>query len=115
MVILIYRTEPHKRQNKKSQNNLGKAASPPFTQKIPRLQWDAPHLGLPFPPTIYTPSNTLIPRLIPLTIQNGIRIQSAALPQYTFRTDRQTDKKTDRPTDGIGDNSPRALNYTVLY
>jgi len=30
----------------------------------------------------------------PSTIPNGIRIQSAVLPQYTFQTDRQTDTHT---------------------
>ena len=39
------------------------------------------------------PSNTSIPQLTPFTTPNGIRIQSAVLPQYTFRTDRQTDRK----------------------
>jgi len=85
---------------KKSQSNLGRAASPALTH---RLQWDAPRLPskLPFrlrrsPP----PSNTPVPRPTPLTTPNGIRIQSAVLPQYTFRTDRPTD----RPTDKTGDN-----------
>jgi len=45
------------------------------------------------------PSNTPILRPTPLIIPNGIRIQSAILPQYTFQTDRQTDRPTDRPTD----------------
>ena len=43
-------------------------------------------------PKYTTPSNTPIPRSIPLTISNGIRIQSAVLPQYTFQTDRLTDR-----------------------
>jgi len=34
------------------------------------------------------PSNTPIPQLTPLTTPNGIQIQLAVLPQYTFRTDR---------------------------
>ena len=46
-----------------------------------------------FPSMITTPSNTLIPRPTLLTIPNGIRIHSAVLPQYTFRTD--TDRQTD--------------------
>jgi len=37
-------------------------------------------------------TNTPIPRLTPLTTPNGIRIQSAILPQYTFWTERQSDK-----------------------
>jgi len=40
------------------------------------------------------PSNIPIPRPTPLTIPNGIRIQSAVLPQYTFRRDTQTDRHT---------------------
>jgi len=76
-------------------------------------------------------SNTPIPRSTPLSTPNGIRIQSAVLPRYTFRTDRQADKSygtmrhrhldkhpgmtirltvcerdaTDRPTHVIGDRS----------
>jgi len=42
------------------------------------------------------PSNTPMPRPTPLTTPNGIWIHSAVLPQYTFRTDRQTDQPTDR-------------------
>ena len=50
-------------------------------QKLPLLlQWSPP-----------------IPWPSPLTIPNGIRIQSAILPQYTFRTDRPTDGLGDRP------------------
>jgi len=36
-------------------------------------------------------SNTPIPRPTPVTTPNGIRIQSAILSQYTFRTNTQTD------------------------
>jgi len=50
------------------------------------------------------PSNTPIPRQTPLTIPNGIRIQLAILPQYTFRTDRQTDKPV-----GLSQNSVETL------
>jgi len=39
--------------------------------------------------TITTPSNTPIPCPTPLTTPNGIRIQSAVLPQCTFRTHTQ--------------------------
>jgi len=51
-------------------------------------------------------SNTPILRPIPLTIPNGIRIHSAVLPQYTFRTDRPTDRHTD-----LGDRSVRWAVY----
>ena len=47
----------------------------------------------------WTPSTTSIPQPTLLTAPNGIRIQSAVLPQYYFQTDRQTH----RPTHGIGD------------
>ena len=39
------------------------------------------------------PFNTPIPPLTQLTTPNGIRIQSAALPQYTFRSDAQSDRQ----------------------
>jgi len=43
------------------------------------------------------------------TTPNGIRIQSAVLPQYTFRTDKQTDRQM-----GSGVNYvPRALTLTL--
>ena len=51
----------------------------------------------PFPFDDYNPS-TPIPQLTPLTIQNGIWIQSAVLPQYTFWTHRQTNWPTDHQT-----------------
>jgi len=61
------------------------------------------------PSTITTPSNTLIPCPTPLTTANGIRIHSAVLPQYTFRTHRHAR----RLTDGISNRSiPVAL---MLY
>jgi len=44
----------------------------------------------PIPWVTWTPSNTPIPRPIPLTIPNGILIQSAVLLQYTFQSDRHT-------------------------
>jgi len=58
------------------------------------LQWGAPHLPpkLPFPLRQSSlPSNTSIPQPTPLTTPNDIQIQSAVLPQYILRTDRQTD------------------------
>jgi len=52
------------------------------------------------------PSNTPMPRPTPLTRVNGIRIQSAVLPQYPFRTDRHAH----RLTDGLGEKPvPRLL------
>ena len=58
---------------------------PKFTPKLPLPLRRSPPL-----------SNTPIPRPTPLTTSNGIRIQMAVLPQYTFRTDRQTGRQTDR-------------------
>jgi len=49
----------------------------------------------PSPSTITNPSITPIPWPTPLTTPNGIRIQSAILPQYTLRTDRPTDRQRD--------------------
>ena len=72
--------------------------------------------NFPFPLMITTPSNTPIPRLIPLTVPNGIWIQSAILPKYTFRF-RQTHRHTlaHRPTDGIDDGStPLVLTLAIL-
>ena len=64
----------------------------------------------PSPWGMRTPSNTPIPWPTPLITPNGIQIQSAVLPQYTFQTDWQTD----RPTDGIDDKCvPRAFTLTV--
>ena len=50
----------------------------------------------PSPSTIITPSNKPIPRPTPITIPNGIRIQSANLPQNTLWTDWPKDRQTDR-------------------
>ena len=78
----------------------------PITQ--PRISY----IGTAMPRVLYVtlcwlsyspPSNTPIHRPTPLAIPptplttpNGIRIQSAVLPQYTFRTHRQTNRPTDR-------------------
>ena len=67
----------------------------------------------------WTPSTTPMPWLTPLTIPNGMQIQSAVLPQYTFRTDRPTDRQMDTHTqthtDGLGDRSETwALTLTRL-
>jgi len=37
-------------------------------------------------------SKTLIPWLTPLTTPNGIHIQSAVFPQFTYRRDRETNR-----------------------
>jgi len=101
------------------QSNLGRVAS----QSPCWLQWDASNLpqNCPFPSTMTTTSNTPIHRQTPLTIPNGIRIHSAVLPRYTFRTERQTDRQTDRPTrhshrptDGLGDVVRNMIVYALI-
>jgi len=57
-----------------------------------RHQIDALHLSL-----------DAVATSAPLNVPNGIQIQSAVLPQYTFRTNRQT--HTHRSTDGLGNSS----------
>ena len=87
-------------RNKSFQSNLGKARrSRTTTQQSTRywLQWNVPKFTaktVASSSTITTPSNTAIPRPTPLTTLNNIWIQSVTLPQYTFRTDRQTDRPT---------------------
>ena len=82
--------------------DLGRAACPQW------LQWDAPNSPPKLPLPLRrspSPSNTPIPRPNPLTIPNGIRIQSAffhnTLPGHTH-------------TDGLGDRSLIAVSYTHL-
>ena len=67
------------------------------------FQWDDQNSPPKLPLSFYDhhPSNTPIPRPTPLTVPNGIRIQSVVLPQYTFRTYQPTDWLTD----GIDDSS----------
>jgi len=73
--------------------------SPLVTMGYPKVT----HKTAPSPFMITAPSNTLIPRLTPLTTQNGIRIHLAA--------ENFPDRLTDRPTDRI-DN--RALTLAIL-
>jgi len=57
------------------------------------VSWDAPYLPPKLPIPLRrspSPSNTPIPWPTPLIIPNGIRIHSAILPQYTFRTEGTT-------------------------
>ena len=111
-----------KRKNNKSQSNLGTAASPPLTQRIPLVAMGCPHLSPKLPLHLRRspfPSNTPIPRPTPLTTPNGIQIQAAVLPQYTLRhadrpTDRQSDRQTDRPIDGFDDKSVQTPAYALL-
>jgi len=64
--------------------------SPFVTIGCPKCTPKSAHSFQRWPPQ----SNAPIPRMIPLTIPNGIRIHLAVLPQYTFWTDRHT--QTDR-------------------
>jgi len=103
--LLVYtarttKSEATKIENKKSQSSLGRAVSPPlmaenkYTTKSLLVTVGCPIFTLKTAPShrrsIY-PSNTPIPRPTPLTTPNGILIQSAVLPLYTFGTHTQTD------------------------
>ena len=58
-----------------------------FEQRV--AVWNAPNSRTKLPLSLRRsppPSNTPIPRPTPFTTPNGIQIQSAVLPQYTFRT-----------------------------
>jgi len=98
------------KQNKKSQSNLGRAASSPLTSenknatKSPLVTMGCPTFTpkLPLPlRRCSAPSNTPIPR------PTGIQIQSAIFPQFTHR-------QTDRPTGGLGDNSVPTPTHALL-
>jgi len=94
----VYRTSP-------LQSNLGRARRRPHC--LQRNALNSPPKTAPSPSTITTPTyNTPIPRPTTLINRNGIRIQSAVVPQYTFRTDK--------PTDGIGD-SCVSRAHTLYY
>jgi len=74
---------------------IGKIASLShnYATKSPLVSMGCPTFthNCPFPFNVYHPeSNTPILWLTP----NSIQIQSAILPQYTFRTDRPTDTHT---------------------
>jgi len=88
---------------KKSQRDLGRAASPPLTAennyatKFPLVTMRCSIFNTNCPPsTISTPSNTFIHRPTPLNTQTD---PISRFPQFSHRTDRQTDRLTDRHTD----------------
>jgi len=94
LVSLIYTALCHKHKNKKSQSNLGRAASPPVTAennyatKSPLVT-----MGCPIYPKTALPFDDLHSNLIHPSLDrphsNGILIHSAILSQYTFRSHRQ--------------------------
>jgi len=92
--------------NKKSQSSiLEQPHRHPSHRESHWLQWDALHLPPKLPlPLRWSPlpSNTPIPRPIPLTTPNGIHMQSAIFSQY-------------RHTHGISDRPVRIPTYTLLY
>ena len=78
-------------ENKKSQSNFGRVASPPLMHRIPLVTMVRPTFNsktAPSSSTISTPSNTPILRPTQLSTPNGIQIQSAVVPQFTVQTDR---------------------------
>jgi len=83
-VICNARNVVHKLESEKSRVakaplvTMGRPKFTPFPSQLLPLRRSPP------------PSNTPIPRPTPLITSNGIRIQSAVLPQYTLRTDRPT-------------------------
>jgi len=80
------------------QSNLGKA---PHSRTTTQQSIDYNGMSPNSPPKLLfplwwspPPSNTAIPQPTPLIALNNIWIQAVILPQYTFRTDRQTDRHT---------------------
>jgi len=105
-------------QNKKSESNLGRAASPPLTAenayatKSPLVAMGCPTFApkLPFPFDDFHPSVDQ-PHLPP-------KRHPDAISRFTtvHRPDRPTDRQTDRPTDGLGDRSvPRAAYAYCIW
>jgi len=92
--------------NKKSQSNLGRAASPPLTQRIPLVTMGGPtftfRTALPF--------DDLHFHIIPLFLDR---------PHWPFRTACRSNQpfrhSTDRQTHGISDRPERIPAYTLLY
>jgi len=91
----------HQRWRTSPPQSFGKSASPPLTQRIPIGYNGSPKFTskttLPLrrsPPHLIYQSSTYTP----LTTANGIRIQSAILPQYTFGTDTHIDRRNRRQT-----------------
>jgi len=62
--------------------------SPAFSKSMKSMQIHPQNCLFPYDD--HHPSNTPIHRPTPLTTRNSIQIHSAVLPQYTFRTHRQT-------------------------
>ena len=82
-------------------SSIGSCTSAQLCIKVPTGYSGMPQIhpqNCPFPSTITTLSNTRIPRPTSPTTPNGIQIHSAILPQYIFRTERQTDRWSRRQT-----------------
>jgi len=75
-----------------TQSNLGRARRHP-SRRTPQIRFQ--NCPFSFDDRHAPPSITAIPRPTPLITRNGIRNQSAVLPQYTSQTDSQTDRQTD--------------------
>ena len=79
---------------------IGSCTFAQLCHKVPIGNNGMPHIhpqNCSFPSASSIPSNTPIPRLIPLTTLNSIQIQSAIFPQFIHRTDRLTDGLGDKP------------------
>jgi len=63
-----------------------------YATKLHWLQWDAPNSPIKLPFDDHHTHQHTHPSTDPTHHPNGIRIQWAVLPQYSFRTDRQTDR-----------------------
>jgi len=103
--VKIYQQQPSLKTTCPPQSNLERARYCPIGYN--GMSHIYPQ-NCPFPSTSTTPSNTPIPQSTQLITPNGIRIQSAILPQSTLSrpTDRQkTDWQTDRLTGGLGNKS----------
>jgi len=85
---------PHTASTRNHKNNLGRAESSPFTQRIPLVTMRCTIFtsNCPFFFDDHHPHLTHIRRPTRLTTPNGIRIQLAVLQQYTSRSDRQGDR-----------------------
>ena len=108
----------HETKNKKSQSNLGKAASPPLTAennyatKSPLVTMGCPTFTsktTPFPSPISAHSSLDRPHSPPETASRSNQ------PFFHRSPTWQTDRQTDRPTDELSNNAVPTPAYALLY